>query len=49
MKVGLQRGEDGDESVNVVDANAHLEGKGNSVFAWTVLVAHKSWYMNFCI
>lgn len=28
MKVGLQRGEDGDESVNVVDTNAHLEGKG---------------------
>lgn len=48
--MGLQRGEDGDESVNVVDANAHLEGKGViCVFAWTVLVAHKSWYVNFCI
>ena len=32
MKVGLQRGEDGDESVNVVDANAHLEGKGVIVY-----------------
>ena len=28
IKVGLQREEDGDDSVNVVDANTHLEEMG---------------------